>query len=258
MCPGGRDVITPAPHARRARNHVDQSSMPWRAFEAPDEAADSQGPRPTTAGATAAGGAPRGVIVAIAVATVLLVVGAAMFAGGGAATASVVVTASEAVPSVAGATGVLIIDIAGAVVDPGVYRLPPDARVSDAIAIAGGYGPRVDARRVALELNLAAPLTDGQHLLVPSRDDVLPGGGASGTSGTGSSTGGGPTTSGLIDLNRATAAELDSLPGIGPVTAAKIISSREAERFVKVEDLRDRKLVGQKTFDGLRDLVTVR
>ena len=141
---------------------------------------------------------------------------------------------------------------------PGVYRLPPDARVADAIAIAGGYGPRVDARRVALELNLAAPLTDGQHLLVPSRDDVLPGTGGSGTSGTGSSTGGGPTTGGLLDLNRGTSAELDSLPGIGPATAAKIISSREADRFVKVEDLRDRKLVGQKTFDGLRDLVTVR
>lgn len=231
--------------------------MPWRAFEAPDDGAGSPNAGSTTAG-SAAGGAPRGVIVAIAIATVLLVIGAALFAGGGAATASVVIAASDEAPTDTVATGVLIIDVAGAVVDPGVYRLPPDARVADAIAIAGGYGPRVDARRVALELNLAAPLTDGQHLLVPSRDDVLPGGGASGTSGTGSSTGGGPTTGGLIDLNRATAAELDSLPGIGPVTAAKIISSREAERFVKVEDLRDRKLVGQKTFDGLRDLVTVR
>lgn len=231
--------------------------MPWRAFEARDEGAGSPNAGSTTAGG-AAGGAPRGVIVAIVIATVLLVVGAALFAGSGAATASIVIAPSdEPTPGIA-ATGVLIIDVAGAVVDPGVYRLPPDARVADAIAIAGGYGPRVDARRVALELNLAAPLTDGQHLLVPSRDDVQPGNAASGTSGTGSSTGGGPTTGGLIDLNRATAAELDSLPGIGPVTAAKIISSREAERFVQVEDLRDRKLVGQKTFDGLRDLVTVR
>lgn len=236
---------------------MDQSSKPWRAFEAPDEGVGSPNAGSTTGGG-AAGGAPRGVIVAIAIATVLLVFGAALFAGGGAATASIVIAPSDEAPTGTAATGVLIIDVAGAVVDPGVYRLPPDARVADAIAIAGGYGPRVDARRVALELNLAALLTDGQHLLVPSRDDVLPGDGASGSTGVGTATGGGATTGGLIDLNRATAAELDSLPGIGPVTAAKIISSRESERFVKVDDLRERKLVGQKTFDGLRDLVTVR
>ncbi len=258
MCPGGRDVTTPAPHTRRARKNVDQSNMPWRTFETPDEGAGSPNERPTTAGAAGAGGAPRGVIVAIVIATVLLVTGAVLLAGGGAATASVVVAPSDGVPTGTGTAGVLTIDVAGAVVDPGLYRLPPDARVADAIAIAGGYGPRVDARRVALEVNLAAPLTDGQHLMVPSRDDVLPGDGTSGTSGAGSTAGGGPTSGGLIDLNRATAAELDSLPGIGPVTAAKIISSREAERFVKVEDLRDRKLVGQKTFDGLQELVTVR
>lgn len=237
---------------------MDQSSTPWRSFEAPDEAAESQGQRAPAAGGAGAGGAPRGAIVAIAVATVLLVVGAVLLAGGVPASASVVVTPSDGVPTGTTAVDVLVIDVAGAVVDPGLYRLPPDARVADAIAIAGGYGPRVDARRVALELNLAALLTDGQHLLVPSRDDVLPVDGASGSSGAGSSTGAGATTGGLIDLNRATAAELDSLPGIGPVTAAKIISSREAQPFGKVDDLRDRKLVGQKTFDGLRDLVTVR
>ncbi|MES2209933.1 MAG: ComEA family DNA-binding protein [Chloroflexota bacterium] len=246
---------------------MDPTSSPWRVFEAPDSPngqanqagpsgqANQAGPSgqagPSASTSSTAPSVPRGPVLAIVVATVLLVVGAVWFAGSGTAAADVTVESSRALPSDgAGADQLLVIDVAGAVVDPGVYRLPPGSRVGDAIAIAGGYGPRVDARRVAVELNLAAPLSDGQHLSVPSRDDVAPIGGAIDPPA-------GGTTGGLLDLNRATAAELDALPGIGPVTAAKIIAARDSSPFTAVQDLRDRKLVGQKVFDGLRDLVTV-
>lgn len=245
---------------------MDQSTLPWRAFEAPDDDAAPQSSNGSQAPSPHAGGPPLGIVASIVGATTLLVIAAVVVAGGGSSTAAVEVDSSAGGSpertTAATTSAVLIVDVAGAVVDPGVYRMPPDSRVADAIAIAGGYGPRVDARRVALELNLAAPLSDGQHLFVPSRDDPATSGGTGGggpaSGGVGSSAGSGSGTAALIDLNRATSAELDSLPGIGPVTAAKIISSRESAPFSKVEDLLGRKLVGQKTFDGLRELVTVR
>jgi competence protein ComEA len=136
----------------------------------------------------------------------------------------------------------------GGVARPGIYRLAAGARVGDAIAAAGGFGPRVDADRVAAQLNLAAPLRDGDRVVVPSRDD------AAAVAGDGS----GPRSSpGLVDLNHATAEELDALPGIGPATAAKIIAARAEAPFRTVDELRSRGLVGQKTFDKLKSLVTV-
>ena len=144
----------------------------------------------------------------------------------------------------------LVVEIVGAVPAPGVYRLPAGSRVGDLVQLAGGYGPRVDTARAEHELNLAAPLLDGDHLRVPSRDDVA----ACGPSG---SAGSGGTGGALVDLNRATQSELEELPGVGPATAEKIIGAREEAPFAVVEDLRTRGILGEKTFEKLRDLVTV-
>jgi competence protein ComEA len=165
-----------------------------------------------------------------------------------------------------GATGDgLVVEVAGAVARPGLYHLAGGARVADAIAAAGGYGPRVDAPRATATINLAARVADGDRILVPSRDDPssapTTGGGSPAGSGGGSEAGGSGSagaTGAKVDLNRATEAELDTLPGIGPVTAAKIMAARTQQRFRSVDELRDRKLVGQATFARLRDLVTVR
>ncbi len=146
--------------------------------------------------------------------------------------------------------GELVVDIVGAVRRPGVYRLPGGSRVGDLIEAAGGYGPRVDTARAEHELNLAAPLRDGDQVRVPARDDpatvpISPGAGGS------------PAAETAVDLNRATQAELEALPGIGPATAQKIIVARDEAPFTAVEELRSRGILGEKTFEKLRDLVTV-
>jgi competence protein ComEA len=149
-----------------------------------------------------------------------------------------------------------VVEMSGAVVHPGVHRLASGARVADAIAAAGGYSPRVDAGRADRELDLARVVKDGEEIRVPSRDDPSPNPATSGGSAGGASVSGAGV--GPLDLNSATAAQLDTLPGIGPVTAAKIIASREEHRFQAVGDLKTRKLVGAATFEKLRELVVVR
>jgi competence protein ComEA len=155
---------------------------------------------------------------------------------------------SSAAPS-PGAGGTLVIDVEGGVVHPGIARLPAGARVADAIVAAGGYGPEADLLEAA-KLNLAAPLTDGQQVFVPLR------GGGPGVATSGPQAGGGGA-GGLVNLNTATPEELDTLPGIGPVTVQKIVAARQERPFATLEELTERKVLTSSQVDKIRDLVTL-
>lgn len=233
---------------------MDQSATPWRALEdgAPRTTEPSAPPEDRRVVALL------GLAVAGALAVVAFVV-AASGGGGGVGVGGVTADFASARPDKpAGGSGTaasadLVVEVVGAVERPGVYRVSGGSRVGDAIAAAGGYGPRVDADRASRELNLAALLADGDQVRVPSRDDSTLGSGTPG-----GPDGPAPAGGGLVDLNHATPAELEALPGIGPATAAKIVAAREEQLFGAVDDLRARKVVGAATFEKIRELVTVR
>lgn len=235
---------------------MEPTAPAWRSLDAEraaDRSTDPPGPARRAVLLAALG------VVAIAVlagAAVLLVVSGprpALDVRSAAAAGGATPTGSSARAGGAGAR-LLVVEVAGAVVHPGVYRLPDGSRVGDAIAAAGGYGPRVDPAGVDASLNLAAKVADGDRIRVPSRDDAASAGPAGSAAGGAAASG----QAGPIDLNSASAAALDTLPGIGPVTAEKIIASRTSERFRSIDDLLARKLVSASTFEKLKALVTVR
>ena len=253
---------------------MDQSTPAWRVFDEPGAAAPS-GTAAAGGGASArGGGAETGVALAspnilVAVAALVgavLIGGVALviaMSGSGGSTVegpgpAGAVAVESGVPT--GVVGDIVVDVAGAVVAPGLYHLATGARIGDAIDAAGGFGPRVDVDRVGQELNLAAALADGDQVRVPSRDDpaTAPGGPANGSGGSGGSSGsGGSGGSGaLLNLNTATQSELEALPGIGPVTAGKIMAARDETPFRAADELRERGLVGEKTFEDIKGLVT--
>gem|GEM_PF-698552 len=140
----------------------------------------------------------------------------------------------------------LVVQASGAVRSPGVHRLPTGSRVVDLLERAGGPTLDLDLDRV----NLAAALVDGQRVWFPRLGEPAP----SATATTGAAGAGGPT---VIDINQATVDQLDTLPGIGPVLAAAIVSDRERRgRFADVEALGRVKGLTRSRIDAIRDLVT--
>lgn len=240
---------------------MDRSAMPWRVLDDDAEAASAGAATPDSEPQPDALALTPRLLLGLALAGLLAVAAFALAATG--STGSVEVGgagdwpspgASAIDPVAGGPVGTLpgpVVDVQGAVRDPGVQRLPAGSRVGDAISAAGGYGPGVDASRAASELNLAAQVKDGDRIVVPGRGDPAPS-----TAGRGSS--GSESRGALVDVNTASASELDTLPGVGPKTAEKIIAARAEKPFTSVDELRDRKIVGAATFEKLKSLVTVR
>jgi competence protein ComEA len=143
-----------------------------------------------------------------------------------------------------GGSQVVVVDVVGAVRRPGLYRLPHGARVADAVASAGGT-----TAKAAVELvNLAATVADGEQIVVPRK-------GAAGSLGGPGSVAPG-ATSGPVHLNSATLEQLDSLPGIGPVTAQKILDYREQHgAFGSVDELDAVPGIGPARLEQLKELV---
>jgi competence protein ComEA len=135
----------------------------------------------------------------------------------------------------------IYVHILGAVARPGLYELREGDRAIDAVAAAGGFAETADQA----QLNLARFVVDGEQIVVPNVGETLAA--ASGVS-----------ASGLVNINSADAATLDTLPRVGPAMAARIIEWREANGpFTAIEDLMNVTGIGEKTFDGLNSLITI-
>jgi len=181
----------------------------------------------------------RRALVLAAAALVLLVVAGRTLAGAGAAGSE---PAAALVPEPAAAAPKLVVHVAGAVRQPGLYRLAEGKRVADAVARAGGATAPADTAAI----NLAAPLADGMQVVVPSRVARVAGTAVAGTA-----------APGRVSLSSASVAELDELPGIGPVTAQKIVDHRLAHGgFRSVDDLDAIPGIGPARVEQLRELVS--
>jgi competence protein ComEA len=160
--------------------------------------------------------------------------------------------ATNAPGSAAAGAGIVLVHVVGQVRHPGVVRLPAGARVEQALEAAGGATAKADLVRV----NLARPVVDGEQIVVPKPGEAMTGaaGVVDGPLGPASTTG----AEGPVDLNTAGLAELDTLPGVGPVLAQRILDWRSQNgRFSTVDELGEVSGIGEKVLENLRPLVRV-
>lgn len=136
------------------------------------------------------------------------------------------------------------VDVSGAVVKPGVYQLKDGSRIEDAIASAGGFTETANTEYVSKYLNMAQKLSDGSKVYVPIEGEQV----------AGTTTLSGASINAKVNINTATQAELEALPGIGPVTASKIISARP---YQTAEDLLSKKVVTKAVFEKIKDQVAL-
>ncbi len=148
----------------------------------------------------------------------------------------------------------LVVHAAGAVARPGVYEVRLPGRVLDVLTAAGGALPEADLD----QLNLAARVSDGDRVYLPRVGESMPPPSGVGSASVGSSGGAGGAAAGPVNLNSATPAELDALPGVGPATAKAIVDHRTQKgRFASVDDLLSVRGIGEAKMADLRDKVRV-
>ncbi|MFZ2200169.1 MAG: ComEA family DNA-binding protein [Microgenomates group bacterium] len=139
----------------------------------------------------------------------------------------------------------LIVDVAGAVEKPGVYKLPSDSRIGDALVVAGGLSAEADREWVAKTINLAEVLKDGGKVYIPTRQEIKP---------FNQSTIKPLEGSGKVNINTASLAELDSLAGIGEVRARAIMDNRP---YSNIEDLVSKAKLPSSVYEKIKDSITI-
>lgn len=138
----------------------------------------------------------------------------------------------------------IMVDVEGAVLKPGVYKIKPEARIQDALIAAKGLSQDADRDWVAKNVNLASKLQDGMKIYVPALGERV--------FSQAEVSSGGPAGTGSININLASSGELDKLPGVGPVTAEKIINGRP---YLSIEDVK--RSVGNSVFEKIKDKISL-
>lgn len=187
--------------------------------------------------------------IALSLVGVVLIIGGAFFSGSNSSKVN-----NFPKESIIQSQKVFAVDVSGAVQNPAVYKLKEGDRIEEAISAAGGFSDGATGRGKANKeyiskyLNMAQKLSDGSKVYVPFEGESGP-----------KSGGQGGVVAGInvqtkVNVNTATQAELEALPGIGPVTASKIISDRP---YQKVDDLLNKKIVNKSTFEKIKDQLVV-